>query len=81
MYVNLVGFRRHGHNEVDNPRFTQPKMYQVVDAEPSIADRYAKELEADGTVDNEFAEKCKKEFVSTLDAALKRVDGGETKPM
>lgn len=79
--MNLIGFRRHGHNELDDPRFTQPLMYKIIDAEPSISDTYAKQLQEDGTVEGDFAEKCRNSFLDTLDKALKRVDARETKPV
>lgn len=39
--VDLIAYRRKGHNEIDEPRFTQPKMYAAIDAMPSLASRYA----------------------------------------
>ncbi|KAI6238223.1 putative 2-oxoglutarate dehydrogenase E1 component DHKTD1-like protein, mitochondrial [Aphelenchoides fujianensis] len=80
VFVNLLAFRRHGHNEVDNPRFTQPRMYAAVDAMPSVADTYAKELEEGGHVEAGWAEECKKKFVEKLATALKEVDEQKTKP-
>ena len=49
--IDLIGWRRHGHNEADEPRFTQPVMYQNIDARPSIRDKYAAELLASGQID------------------------------
>ena len=49
--IDLIGWRRHGHNEADEPRFTQPLMYQNIDARPSVRDRYAAELQASGQLD------------------------------
>lgn len=78
--MNLVCFRRHGHNEIDNPRFTNPKLYSVVDITPSIADVYAQKLVDEGVVDSSFAEKTKKEYTDWLMEALKKVDEGKTEP-
>lgn len=49
--IDLIGWRRHGHNEADEPRFTQPLMYNNIDARPSVRDRYAAELLASGELD------------------------------
>ncbi|KII66745.1 2-oxoglutarate dehydrogenase, mitochondrial [Thelohanellus kitauei] len=42
--VDLVGYRRHGHNEGDNPVFTQPLMYAIVSKRPDILEIYSKNL-------------------------------------
>lgn len=43
--IDLVGYRRYGHNEMDEPRMTQPKLYQKIDKHPSAANVFAKALE------------------------------------
>ncbi|MCB9507076.1 MAG: 2-oxoglutarate dehydrogenase E1 component [Myxococcales bacterium] len=48
--IDLVGYRKYGHNEGDEPRFTQPQMYAVIDARDSVRDRFAAKLVADGVV-------------------------------
>ncbi len=42
--IDLIGYRRYGHNEGDEPRFTQPKMYQVVDNLPTVRQQWADQL-------------------------------------
>ena len=49
--INLVGYRRHGHNEGDEPRYTQPVMYQRIDSHPTVRTLYADKLQAQGVVD------------------------------
>jgi 2-oxoglutarate dehydrogenase E1 component len=48
--INLVGYRRHGHNEGDEPRYTQPVMYQMIDGHPTVRELYARRLVALGVV-------------------------------
>ena len=48
--IDLVGYRRHGHNEGDEPAYTQPVMYERIKALPSTRELYARELIAAGVV-------------------------------
>ena len=54
--INLVGYRRHGHNEGDEPRYTQPLMYERIDRHPPLREIYAKRLSEQGVVRMEDAE-------------------------
>eukprot|EP01114_Cavostelium_apophysatum_P008298 TRINITY_DN2068_c0_g1_i2.p1 TRINITY_DN2068_c0_g1~~TRINITY_DN2068_c0_g1_i2.p1 ORF type:complete len:950 (+),score=302.99 TRINITY_DN2068_c0_g1_i2:181-3030(+) len=46
--VDLIGYRRHGHNELDEPSFTQPIMYKAIRARPSVVKLYGAKLEDEG---------------------------------
>ncbi len=48
--IDLVGYRRHGHNEGDEPRYTQPVMYQRIDRHPPVRELYATQLVKDGVL-------------------------------
>ena len=48
--IDLVGYRRHGHNEGDEPAFTQPQLYQRVSEHPTVRQQYAEALVASGVV-------------------------------
>jgi 2-oxoglutarate dehydrogenase E1 component len=54
--LNLVGYRRHGHNEGDEPRYTQPVMYQRIDPHPTVREVYARRLVALGVVSQDDAD-------------------------
>ena len=54
--VDLVGYRRNGHNEIDEPRFTQPRLYETIARHPPVTTTYAQRLLAEGLVPPDFAE-------------------------
>ena len=49
--LDIIGYRRFGHNEGDEPTFTQPRMYSKIAGHPSVRELYARKLEADGIVE------------------------------
>ncbi|HKC84593.1 MAG TPA: thiamine pyrophosphate-dependent enzyme, partial [Blastocatellia bacterium] len=51
--IDLVGFRRHGHNEADEPSYTQPLMYQRVREHPGVREIYTRQLIREGVVTQE----------------------------
>ncbi len=55
--IDLVGYRRYGHNEGDEPRFTQPRMYRAVDALPTVRQQWASTLMGRGEMDESEPEK------------------------
>ncbi|SGZ58332.1 CIC11C00000004448 [Sungouiella intermedia] len=58
--IDVVGYRKHGHNETDQPAFTQPLMYQRIAEKKSIIDYYTKQLIEEGTFSKEDIEEHKK---------------------
>jgi multifunctional 2-oxoglutarate metabolism enzyme len=51
--IDLIGFRRHGHNEADEPSYTQPLMYQRVREHPGVREIYTRQLIREGAVTQE----------------------------
>jgi 2-oxoglutarate dehydrogenase E1 component len=67
--IDLVCYRRHGHNEADEPAATQPAMYRVVRNHPAVRRRYAERLAKDGVVSEDDAQ-------SMVDAYRQGLDEG-----
>jgi 2-oxoglutarate dehydrogenase E1 component len=68
--LDLVGFRRLGHNETDEPSYTQPLMYARVKAHPGVRTVYAKRLIKDGVVTEDEVGKMIEERVRRFEEAL-----------
>nr|MDQ3394973.1 thiamine pyrophosphate-dependent enzyme [Bacteroidota bacterium] len=73
IFVDMVCYRRHGHNESDEPKFTQPSLYNVISRHPNPREVYNKKLIEKGQVDAELAENMDKEFRSLLQDRLNMV--------
>ena len=59
--IDLVGYRRHGHNEGDEPTYTQPKRYELIKAHPTVPQAWAQRLVAEGVIANEEATAVEKQ--------------------
>ncbi|UNC15131.1 2-oxoglutarate dehydrogenase E1 component [Acidiphilium multivorum] len=69
--IDLVCYRRHGHNETDEPAFTQPLMYQAIRGRKTTRTLYAERLAAEGAVGTAESDQIHKDFVATLEEAYK----------
>jgi 2-oxoglutarate dehydrogenase E1 component len=65
--IDLVGYRRYGHNEGDEPAFTQPTLYQLVAGHPTVRDLYARQLVERGTITEAAIEELNKQHFSRLE--------------
>ncbi len=70
IYIDLLCYRRHGHNESDEPKFTQPKLYNLIAKHPNPREIYHKKLVARGDVDAKLASNMDKEFRKQLQERL-----------
>ncbi|HPZ26242.1 MAG TPA: 2-oxoglutarate dehydrogenase E1 component, partial [Kaistella sp.] len=68
VYIDLLGYRKYGHNEGDEPRFTQPNLYKVISKHPNPREIYKNELIKEGVVSDEVLKKMETEFKTLLDA-------------
>ena len=73
--IDMFCYRRHGHNEGDEPSFTQPLMYKAIRAHPTTLEIYAKKLVGEGVVTEGEVEKMKADWRARLDAELEASQG------
>lgn len=73
--VDFVCYRRNGHNELDEPTFTQPVMYRRIAAHRTVNDQYIERCAADGILLNEEAVAIAQGCFDELDAAYAALDG------
>jgi len=66
--IDLVCYRRHGHNEADEPSATQPLMYKIIKARPPAREIYAKQLEGAGTIAGGDAQQLVDNYRAKLEA-------------
>ncbi len=78
--IDMYCYRRYGHNEGDEPSFTQPDLYAKIDRRPSVRKLYKKELIDAGRLSEEEAATLEREFEEKLQAALDDVKSHATEP-
>jgi 2-oxoglutarate dehydrogenase E1 component len=72
--IDLVGYRRYGHNEGDEPSFTQPVMYQRVNGHPTVRQRWATTLESRGRLEAGGADAMMSSALDALQGVLDRLN-------
>ena len=73
-FIDMVCYRRHGHNEGDDPKFTQPHLYELIDKHPNPREVYVKYLLENGEDDaQELAKEMEKKFWTDLQERLDEV--------
>lgn len=83
VWIDIIGYRKHGHNELDEPAFTQPSMYANIRARTTIPTIYAQQLQKEGLVTAEAVEKLREKLDADLDSGFQKhaaaeADGGYT---
>jgi len=66
IFIDLLGYRKYGHNEGDEPRFTQPAMYKLIDKHSNPREIYKNTLMERGEIDAQLAEEMEQEFRTLL---------------
>ncbi|MAP81818.1 MAG: 2-oxoglutarate dehydrogenase E1 component [Aequorivita sp.] len=70
VFIDLLGYRKYGHNEGDEPRFTQPKLYKAISKHSNPSDIYANKLIAEGVIEKDYIKKLEKEYKNKLEEKL-----------
>jgi len=75
--IDIVGYRRYGHNEADEPAYTQPTMYERIKQTPPVREKYAAQLVKEGVVDSGAADADADAAYQRLSAVQQAVKSGQ----
>ena len=70
IFIDLLGYRKYGHNEGDEPKFTQPLLYSAIAKHKNPRDLYADKLIASGVISADFVTKIEEEYKNNLESDL-----------
>ena len=73
VFIDMLCYRRHGHNEGDDPKFTQPEMYDIIVKHPNPREIYSKELIERGHVQKQMADELEEKFWASLQQRLDNI--------
>ncbi len=71
VFIDLLGYRKYGHNEGDEPRFTQPKLYKIIAKHANPKKIYAEKLISEGVVDEKYVKDLEITYKNWLEDQLK----------
>ena len=72
IFIDLCGYRKYGHNEGDEPRFTQPELYKAIAKQPNPRDIYNAKLIAEGVIDEAYLPNLIEDYKSLLEKEFNR---------
>ena len=78
VFIDLLCYRRYGHNEGDEPRFTQPKLYQAIAKHPNPREIYNQKLMAQGVIESNIVKEMASQFKNLLEVDLGEARKEET---
>jgi len=70
VFIDLLGYRKYGHNEGDEPRFTQPKLYKAIAKHKNPRDIYAERLINEGVIGDDYVAELEKQYKDSLEVKL-----------
>lgn len=81
VFIDILGYRRHGHNEGDDPKFTQPILYGLIEKHPNALDIYSKKLLQEEVLSEKHQTEIKNNFLDLLDKKLEDAKKINNTPM
>jgi 2-oxoglutarate dehydrogenase E1 component len=81
VFIDILCYRRYGHNESDEPRFTQPLLYKAIEKHPNPREIYSQKLQAAGSIDANLAKEMDREFRQELQDRLNEAKQEKTSSM
>jgi 2-oxoglutarate dehydrogenase E1 component len=76
VFVDILGYRKYGHNEGDEPRFTQPLLYKQISKHPNARDIYSQKLIDQGIYTKDVIKEAEQDFTRLLDSSLQKSKEG-----
>ena len=70
VFIDLLGYRKYGHNEGDEPRFTQPRLYKTISSHPNPMTIYSQKLVNEGIISEKNIEEIENNYKESLDKKL-----------
>ena len=70
VFIDLLGYRKYGHNEGDEPRFTQPKLYKAISKHSNPMEIYSKKLIGDKIISTDYVSDIEKKYKESLEKKL-----------
>lgn len=70
VFIDMVCYRRHGHNEGDDPKFTQPHLYNIISTHPNVRDLYISSLQSRDEIEKQLASEMEENFWKLLQQRL-----------
>ncbi|MEM7085164.1 MAG: 2-oxoglutarate dehydrogenase E1 component [Bacteroidota bacterium] len=70
VFIDMLGYRKYGHNEGDEPRFTQPELYKAISKHKNPRDIYVERLKAEGVVDDGYVKQLELNYKAELEQDL-----------
>ena len=75
--IDMFCYRRHGHNEADDPSYTQPILYRKIRTHPSVATLYSRKLVREGVVSQEWVDGLRRKFKQRLEEGYRKAQQKE----